>query len=241
MLNEMRFGTMSESTTSAFKALSRSVTYDDGVQPTELFPHRADVDRANNNRLSSLPGDPHTYRAMDIPGKDVNGIPLNYLQMDRLLERLIVPKSVTLKVGAQVMLVKNLEQGSLVNGSVGTITNFSTSRQALRKGISVARIESAPNTFQPNLEQGQEEEGREGGDENNPSSNARVWPVVRFTNGREMLCIPLEFTVNSPLGIMEARRDQIPLILAWALSIHKSQGQTLERVKHTSRFHERLT
>ncbi|KAJ3714015.1 hypothetical protein DFJ43DRAFT_885368 [Lentinula guzmanii] len=106
MLNEMRFGTMSESTTRAFKALSRSVTYDDGVQPTELFPHRADVDRANNNRLSSLPGDPHTYRAMDIPGEDVNGIPLNYLQMDRLLERLIVPKSVTLKVGAQVMLVK---------------------------------------------------------------------------------------------------------------------------------------
>lgn len=108
---------------------------------------------------------------------------------------------------------QNLEQGSLVNGSVGTITNFSTSKQALKNGISVARIDSGQNMpfqtmYEP--EQAEEAEGKEE-DENNPSSNARVWPVVRFTNGREMLCIPLEFTVNSPLGIMEARRDQVIL------------------------------
>jgi len=46
-----------------------------------------------------------------------------------------------------------------------------------------------------------------------------------------VLMIPQEFTVNNADGGMEACRTQIPLILAWALSVHKSQGQTLERVK----------
>ena len=57
------------------------------------------------------------------------------------------------------------------------------------------------------------------------------WPMVRFANGRELLCAPVAFSVQGYLGNIEAHRLQVPLILAWALSIHKSQGQTLTRVK----------
>ncbi|EHK45724.1 hypothetical protein TRIATDRAFT_186188, partial [Trichoderma atroviride IMI 206040] len=39
-----------------------------------------------------------------------------------------------------------------------------------------------------------------------------------------------EWKVELPNGDVQAKRVQIPLILAWALSIHKAQGQTLERV-----------
>lgn len=46
-----------------------------------------------------------------------------------------------------------------------------------------------------------------------------------------LLCAPLRFSVEGFKGNCEAHRLQVPLILAWALSIHKSQGQTLARVK----------
>ena len=62
------------------------------------------------------------------------------------------------------------------------------------------------------------------------SKNQR-FPLVRFTNGSQLLCAPLMFTVEGIMGNVEVSRMQVPLILAWALSVHKSQGQTLQRVK----------
>lgn len=59
-----------------------------------------------------------------------------------------------------------------------------------------------------------------------------AWPIVEFIKGKQRFLLPpMDFSVENANGKVEASRSQIPLILAWALSIHKSQGQTLERVK----------
>jgi ATP-dependent DNA helicase PIF1 len=61
-------------------------------------------------------------------------------------------------------------------------------------------------------------------------------PQVKFTNGK-ILVIGRKiwkkvegYDKNGKL-IVASTRKQIPLILSWAITIHKSQGQSIERLK----------
>lgn len=64
----------------------------------------------------------------------------------------------------------------------------------------------------------------------------KLLPLVRFllpdgVNTREVLVEPETWTVEDEHQQVLASRTQVPLMLAWSLSIHKSQGQTLPKVK----------
>lgn len=61
---------------------------------------------------------------------------------------------------------------------------------------------------------------------------SRGWPIVQFHNGTRCTIYPDCQTIllgnEAPYSVIA--RTQIPLAPAWALSVHKSQGMTLDRV-----------
>ncbi len=236
----MRLGRISEKTVQTFQSLSRPLHFDDGLEVTELwvflsfpsawlrtdalvrFPTRNEVDSANQKRLNALSGKSIRYSAVDEGEEQIR---------DKLLANMMAPPALELKVGAQVMLIKNMDE-SLVNGSLGTVEDFmSETTFDLTGGMGrlgddsdidsdqKRRIKAFTNALSGSSKQ----------------DNDKIFPLVCFRTAdgmkRKVLCVPEDWKVETAQGKTIASRKQIPLILAWALSIHKAQGQTLQRVK----------
>lgn len=230
MLNEMRLGKLSDTSIAEFRKLSRPLQFTDDVDATELFPTRGEVDAANNTRMQRLSGQVMTYAATDSGVSDLN-------VRAKILANFMAPEQLTLKKGAQVMLIKNIDP-QLVNGTLGKILCFmdeatwatykgdeETYHTAHREGMSDDEETKAARTkFDVARFKNKE-----------PGQGSRYWPMVRFPladgTTRDLLCQPEEWKTESQQGEITAKRVQVPLILAWALSIHKAQGQTLSRVK----------
>ncbi|KAF5336908.1 hypothetical protein D9611_003446 [Ephemerocybe angulata] len=127
-------------------------------------------------------------------------------------------------VGAQVMLLKNIPiPGEHVNGDIGRVVEFLRIDDAIRCNIPIVGVHpKEPNSVA-------QVDHRLGLSDRRFDING-MWPLVLFTDGQTLLCPPQRFAVTDSKGTMQASRFQIPLILAWAISIHKSQGQTFPRV-----------
>jgi ATP-dependent DNA helicase PIF1 len=148
----------------------------------------------------------------------------------------MAPQVLELKKGAQVMLIKNMED-TLVNGSLGKVVAFmdeATWDYKYEHDDDEVEQSQDPEKSDDEADKRRLELKRKIYKDPN-AKEGKIWPLVQFTLAdgtiRRLLCQPESWKIELPNGEIQAERKQVPLILAWALSIHKAQGQTLERVK----------
>jgi ATP-dependent DNA helicase PIF1 len=188
-----------------------------GVMPTQIFSRNKDVDDMNAVEMAKLVNGQVVFKARDEvtvephlkhPGNErALGDALSKLKRFEFFRDCLAVPLVRLCVGAQVMLLKNLDLANKrVNGSRGVIVRFVDAahvKQAAEKATAGAPPVDACG---PQI------------------------PVVRFADGEEVPILPTCFTACVH-GAGECMRTQVPLKLAWAITVHKSQGMTLDLVR----------
>lgn len=179
--------------------------------------------------MRNLDGKSWVYRADD------GGSIQDHTARDKLLSNCMAPPLITLKKGAQVMLIKNIDE-TLVNGSVGKVVAFMDEKtfdiyHEDEEGFQAVETMDLQDEKMTQSRQKLKALINKDG----PVDTSQKWPLVRFAladgSSRDLLVQKEAWKIELPNGEVQASRSQIPLILAWALSIHKAQGQTLERVK----------
>ena len=177
ILNSVRENRITENVLSTLNA--RVHAFDDKDEPIRLTTHNSQADSVNNMKLDMLQGELYGFEA-DIDGE----FPENSYPADPVL---------SLKVGAQVMFIRNDPEGEYYNGKIGKIESIDSSGMIQVTDEDGYLINVTPVEWE-NIQYVLEEESGE------------IMPSV--------------------LG----KFRQFPLRVAWAITIHKSQGLTFDRV-----------
>ena len=205
ILNEARVGELSSESAQILRTHSTvgglgKGGHDDGIRPTLLESRNAQVDRANAAEMNKLPGEVKRFKSKDKAAGTM---------YEKQLQHCQAPETLELKVGAQVILLKNIDpEAGLVNGSRGVIVEFKTAKNQSDLPREFRKLELPVVKFQAIDGPGSSKSG-DGEDE-----------------GVTKLIEPAEWT-NKVGDQTVSSRHQIPLRLAWALSVHKSQGMTI--------------
>ncbi len=208
----------------------------------KLYSTREEVRRTNEEAFARLKTPPHPYSCYDKfiwdeekhPNLGFKGTrnPDNSL---RALDDHRFDRRIELKIGMLVVLLVNLDLPSgLCNGSQGIIAGFEAYDPAkLPRKVDPRDGGGGPGALLGQYATVREEHIKHFAEQQLRDPQRKLsWPIVRFLNGTVRTIMP-ECQVHE-LGDREPYsllcRTQIPLAAAWALSIHKSQGMTLDRV-----------
>jgi len=187
LLTEARMGSLSPESLTVLESRMNLEWQENEIRPTLLFSRNSEVDKINRINMEALDGEHRFYepKTVVMEKNSARLISITDPDVQRGLAKLDTDapydSKLELCIGAQVMLITNLDQeGGLVNGSRGVVTGFTGG------GL----------------------------------------PMVRFLSFSEPVIIDrANWWLAEPDNI---GRSQIPLKVAYALTIHKSQGSTLD-------------
>lgn len=175
ILNKIRTGQVDDEVLAKLNARKISIEGRSGI--VTLATTNLTVSNLNQTKLDILDDKQYTYKATVAGDFDKSSF---------LTEEIL-----TLKVGAQIMMLKNDPERRWANGTIGRI--FSLGKDEVRVFIDGQSYLVKPET----------------------------WSKIKYS---------LNETTNKIEEEVISSFTQYPLRLAWAITIHKSQGQTYEKV-----------